>query len=495
MFKHRKKKEVFGFLLLLLIVTIIAFNTTSCKSNDNNISDNEEAYNPAKPVVVSNFTPAEGGAYQKMVIAGDNFGTDTSLVKVTIGGLKATLINVKGNCLYCVVPSKAFSGKIEVSVGDSTNVQTDTASTRFTYDRSMVVGTLCGYRNQNDDQGWQDGSFATCCGFRDDGILKFDPLHKDHLYVCYDGGDIQMLDLTKRWLSTPMSASLFGNRRLRSIDFTLDGKYMLVAVDADEGTGTTPSVFLVTRNADGTFNNESSVQVIAAYKQCNGASIHPINGELYFNSYERGQVFRLDMNNYFETIANGGVWRPNYADGNYTQLFTIQDTGWEFKIFIHPSGKYAYIVVLNRDYILRTDYNEATKCFAPPYIVAGQIGQEDWADGVGTSARMHRPYQGVFVKNPDYVAEGKDDAYDFYFTDNKNFCVRCLTPDGMIKTYAGRGTASSVGDNNQWGTDDGALRTQARFRDVTGIAYDDVNNVFYILDTVGHTIRTISMEK
>ncbi|MPN63602.1 hypothetical protein SDC9_211366 [bioreactor metagenome] len=34
----------------------------------------------------------------------------------------------------------------------------------------------------------------------------------------------------------------------------------------------------------------------------------------------------------------------------------------------------------------------------------------------------------------------------------------------------------------------------ARFRDPTGIAYDEETNIFYILDTVGRKIRTISME-
>lgn len=34
----------------------------------------------------------------------------------------------------------------------------------------MVVGTLCGYRNNNDDQGWKDGPFETCAGFRNDGF-------------------------------------------------------------------------------------------------------------------------------------------------------------------------------------------------------------------------------------------------------------------------------------------------------------------------------------
>ena len=55
----------------------------------------------------------------------------------------------------------------------------------------------------------------------------------------------------------------------------------------------------VKRNADGTFDDRSDIQLIAAYKQCNGATIHPINGELYFNSNEKGQVFRLDLVDYF----------------------------------------------------------------------------------------------------------------------------------------------------------------------------------------------------
>jgi hypothetical protein len=321
-------------------------------------------------------------------------------------------------------------------------------------------------------------------------------LHKDHLYVSYDGADIQMLDLTNRVLSTPISRSLFGNKRLRSLDFTRDGQYMIVATDYDgSGTGTSPSAYIVKRNVDGTFTNESNTQVLAAYKQCNGAFIHPINGELYFNSYERGQVFRLDMDKYFETIASGGQWKPNYDDGNYTELFTIQDTSWEFQIDIHPSGKYAYIVVLNQNYILRTDYNETEKRFAPPYVVAGQARSSDWIDGVGTSARLNRPYEGVFVKNPEYVAAGRDDQYDFYFCDNQNHCVRILTPEGIVKTYAGRGSTTAVTDNNVWGTEDGDLRQVARFRDPTGLTYDEESKTFYILDTVGRKIRTISMEK
>jgi len=487
--RRHNKYHLYG-----VVLALIALCFTGCKSDDN--SSGEAAFDPSKPVTVSDFVPKEGGVGQRLVVYGDNFGVDPSLVKVMIGGKQATVISVKGSALYCFVPSHAYSGEIQVSVGKDENIQIGTAPEKFSYEKKMVVGTLCGFRNSRDDQGWKDGTFETCTGFRNDGFIKFDPLHKDHLYISYDGADIQMIDLTNRVVSTPISRSTFGNKRLRSLDFTLNGQYMIVATDYDgSGTGSSPSAYIVKRNADGTFTNSSSVQVLAAYKQCNGASIHPVNGELYFNSYERGQVFRLDMNKYFDTVLNGGQWKPNLDDGNYTELYTIQDTGWEFQIDIHPSGKYAYIVVLNQNYILRTDYNEAEKRFAPPYVVAGQARSSGWVDGVGAGARLNRPYQGVFVKNPDYAAAGKDDQYDFYFCDCLNFCVRRLTPEGIVSTYAGRGSSSAVTDNNVWGTDNGDLRQVARFRDVTGLAYDEDNKIFYILDTVGRTIRTISMEK
>ena len=34
-------------------------------------------------------------------------------------------------------------------------------------------------------------------------------------------------------------------------------------------------------------------------------------------------------------------------------ITTIQDNEWEFNIVIHPSGDYAYLVVINRHYIMR----------------------------------------------------------------------------------------------------------------------------------------------
>ena len=484
------------------LLALFAICTYGCKDDDNT---NAEAFDPSKPVVISDFTPKTGGAYQKLLIYGDNFGTDPSKVNVTIGGKKAVVINVESKNVYCFVPSGAFSGEIKIAVGENENIVTTTASEKFVYQKKMVVGTLCGFRNGRDDQGWKDGPFdgpdnIRASGFSEDGRLKFDPQNPNHLYICYDHHkEIQLIDLEKRVVSTvKMNLGLVGNDRIRSIDFTIKGKYsekgeyMIIAADDDKGTET-PNVFIAKRNANGTFDN-STAQTLASYKQCNGATVHPINGELYFNSYQFGQVFRLNLDDYFETIQNGKYWEPAVERNKacFKQLFTIADPSWEFQIFIHPTGKYAYFGVINNHYFMRSDYNAATKEFVTPYTVAGGYKVWGYKDDVGTEARMDRPSQGVFVYNKEYA--GQEDEYDFYFVDKMNFCVRKLTPDGIVSTYAGRGASSALGDNNQWGTDDGDLREVARFRDVCGLAYDAVKNIFYIHDQVGHTIRTISME-
>ena len=88
-------------------------------------------YDPSLPVAITGFTPDSGAVKTQMVIEGENFGTDTSLVKVFIGGKKAVLISAKSNFIYCMVPAKVMKEHVSVTVGD----QTATASEKFHYNR------------------------------------------------------------------------------------------------------------------------------------------------------------------------------------------------------------------------------------------------------------------------------------------------------------------------------------------------------------------------
>ena len=469
--------------------------------------------------------------------------------------------------------------------GNGSQAQTTRADQRFEYERKMVVGKLCGkYYDKESDAVWTDGSFQDCSGFKNDGVMQFSPYNHDQLFVVYDqephfgtvAHGIQLIDLKEQTVKTILPLSKFSNQRLRTIDFAVDpfmykedGTYdyveiqdtdsngdplfdgagnpvmkksgyapdgwidtatpdqkkwrehLIISADNDNAQYRANSVYIVDRDPDGEFSSKSVVRQLANYRQCNGASLHPINGELYFTSFTQGEVLRLDMQKYWNTIlpdtlgGEGRAWSSFVNDnlteintgstsgtGAFEKLFTIQDTNWEFQIDIHPSGKYAYIVVINRNYILRTDYNETTKRFSAPYRIAGDMSKEGFTDGVGLTALLRRPYQGTFVKNEQYEREGRDDIYDFYFCDSRNDAIRLLTPEGIVKTYAG-GSAATHSDGYTYGNENGELRDFARFHRPTGLVNDvhrdaitgENTLIFYILDTSNYAIRTITMEE
>ena len=471
-------------LIFLMLSLMFAFCFGSCKDNDPNV-ETDPPYDPSKPVVVSGFSPETGGVGQRLLIYGSNFGNDTSLVRVFIGGKEATVVSVGKEALYCIVPSRAFKGDIEVRVGTGSSPIVVQAVDSFKYERKMVVSTVCGYKTDRDDQGWRDGPFdgpddVRTTGFRYPSFMKFDPHNKKHLYVTYDDGPIQIINFEDS-TTYRREKSMGAWSRLRSVEFTLDGNYMIVS--NDQGGSNDVSTSIMERTSDRLgFGNP---QVLTRSKQCNGASIHPVNGEMYFNSYEKGEFrrYEIDSSQYF-----GG----RLSVSEHDMLFLVQDNGWEFNIQIHPTGNYAYIVVINQHYILRTNYNWALKRFTTPFVVCGRSKSSGYLEGVGDNVRLAKPYQGIFVKNPKYTAAGEDDEYDFYFTQRDNHCISILTPNGSVSTYAGRGSSSLNG--NPYGMVEGDLRQEARFDQPTGLAYNEEENAFYVNDLQNRRLRKISME-
>ena len=476
--KHLTLSSFNGRLHLHWIFFAILLGLWSCKSEDKN-SDTASPFDPSQPIVVSDFQPKTGGMGQRLVLYGKNFGNDPSIVQVLIGGRPAKVINALGESIYCIVPEKAYEGDIEVKIGDEQLPVIGKASEKFVYERKMVVSTVIGYRNSRGDEPWKDGKFKDpdqnkmASGFWEPSHMKFDPKNPKHLWVTFDNNNGLYLLNFEDSTVTKVRANF---NRPRSVDFTKDGDHMIIAEDrGGENDGATT---LLSRA-----NNFLDAEILTRYRQCNGATVHPVNGEMYFNSYEKGQFFRFDLNTYFS---------EGLGQKDYETLFFVHDPQWEYKIFIHPTGNYAYIVVINQHYILRIDYNWEKKQFNQPYLVCGQLRSAGYNDGIGTTVRLNQPYQGVFVKNPSYTAAGKQDEYDFYFTDQLNHAIRTLTPEGIVSTFAGRGSASL--NPNPWGYVDGDLRLEARFDRPSGIAYNESEKAFYIGDQANRRFRKIALE-
>ncbi|MFY8034173.1 MAG: hypothetical protein ACOVMN_06610, partial [Flexibacteraceae bacterium] len=98
---------------------------------------------------------------------------------------------------------------------------------------------------------------------------------------------------------------------------------------------------------------------------------------------------------------------------------------------------------------------------------SGTLG---FANGVGTEASFNGP-SGVAV----------DGVGNVYVGDRENHCIRKISPDGEVTTFAGSGTR---------GFADGAA-TSAQFNNPTGVAFDGAGNL-YVTDESNSRIRKIS---
>lgn len=442
-------------ILLMLIVLCVS----SCK--DDNSEGDVQPFDPAKPVVISSFTPESGGLGSRLVIYGDNFGNDFSKVTVVIGGKSAKVVGVKGNTLHCIVPPGAYDGDIVINIHNANGevIAHVESNSPFNYERQLLVSTFLGeYVEKESDAVTKDGPFGDCGSFFNMRWLSFNPKNPNHLYVACQTKGTRLIDFENKYVST-FTTNI---DNVSSVNFTLNGDMIATRDHASDA-----SIGLFMFSHDSNYASRSDVSLGRGVK---ATAIHPVNGEIYFTRFRAGDLQRYDL----ETKVLETVYQNPYA-------------GVHFMLMIHPSGNYGYLVQSERHYIMRTDYDWEKKKFMPPYLVCGSAGNSGYSDGVGSSVRMNWPMQGTFVKNIDY--EEQDDEYDFFFADKENHAIRRLTPVGRVETFAGRG------NNGTWGYNDGQLRTEARFNKPESIVYDEVRKCFYIGDTGNRLIRKIGYEE
>lgn len=480
MMNGRTMKHGSMTLLWKMLFTLFIICFGSCK-DDKDVTSSP--YDPNQPVEVTKFTPEEGGARTRMIIYGSNFGTDIGIISIRIGGKSAAIVSAKGNSIYCITPEHCYEGTIEVKVGEQVIV----IPTRYKYRPQMVVTTLCGTVDEDGNgKDTPDASFADCGKIDNPTWFSFDPENRNILYLSQDNGaaankkPLRVLDLAKEHIST-MAISSYGIERLHTISWT---KNKDMVISTSKGGATSTSNIILKRKEDGSLD---VAQKLTKGPGCYSSMIDPRSGEIVYYQKAKCFVYKYDF------IKNGyenNVVPPATNSDDY--LFALPETDTDISFVPHPDGKYVYIIMHQKHYILRSNYDDNNR-LVTPYIVCGKSGDANYQDLAGTRARLNTPGQGVFVFNKDYESQGKEDCYDFYFTDSKNHCIRVLTPEGVVSTFAGRGSAGV----NVWkyGYINGAVRETARFNTPVALAYDKDTETFYVGDVANHRIRKIAMEE
>lgn len=468
-------KCVHGYRLWSVMLLALALCFTACKDDEED--EAQKPFDPSKPLVITGFTPEALGGGNDFVIHGDNFGIDKSRVKVTLGGKDAVVIGVNNQRIYCLMPMAAYDGDVQVSIVDENNevLAATEAEQKFEYQKQWIVSTFIGkFYEVSTDFEEKEGPFYDCGGIKDALWFSWDPKSNyDVLYMTADGAQVRVFDFAydNGEGNEPGYVSYFAGDtfdRVSMITWTADENCDMI-LSHNHAKDTSIGNYLFTR-ASG-FGQRSELGIAA--RGVNGTMVHPETGYLYYTRYRGGDMVRC-----------------NIYTGETVQEFGFPASPEAYRLVLHPSGKYAYVLgAEKRHLIMRTDYNATTKKFGSPYTVAGLMGSSGYADGMGTFARLNAPNQGVFVRNEAYVGTRPDgDEYDFYFVDEKNHCIRILTPDGKVDTFAGRANGKTSGYAN------GEARQEALFNRPRAITYDEKRKCFYVGEVGNKVIRKIALE-
>lgn len=419
-----------------LQIALLLLAAAACNKDKGFVHDNNA------PVVVDKFTPEKGASGTEVLIYGTNFSTDTTGVTVTVNGKKALITGIISDHILVVIPEKAGSGKVVVTI----NGKTGEAPTDFQYESSYKVTTLAG----NGAAGFSDGkgnnvafNFGKRCGLDVDAAGNVYVADADNLRVRKIAPDGTVTTLAGSGTSGYVEGKGAEAQFYLPFDIATDNAGNVFVTD--------PSAWTIRKiTPDGTTS-------LIVWGEAWGMGIDKRNGIMYYaNNGNPGSIFRVTPEGAADEIIKG-LNRP--AD------VAVDDKG---NLFVTENG------------------TSVIKKFAAdtwaPTIIAGAENQTGLVNGTGTAARFENPWSITLdAANNIYVAgNGTSDGS----TVNSNQCIRFITANTWnVTTYIGGSTA---------GFADGA-GAAALFNAPTGVAVDK-SGVVYVLDRNNNRIRKVVAE-
>ncbi len=125
----------------LLYLSVLLFAALFFACNDNESGITKEEYDPSKPVKLLSFFPDSGRIREKVILEGENFGSDPKNIKVYFNKKQAAVIGSSGKRMYVVVPRLTDEvSTISVVVGKDSVIYDQ----EFKYKITISVTTVAG---------------------------------------------------------------------------------------------------------------------------------------------------------------------------------------------------------------------------------------------------------------------------------------------------------------------------------------------------------------
>jgi sugar lactone lactonase YvrE len=186
------------------------------------------------------------------------------------------------------------------------------------------------------------------------------------------------------------------------------------------------------------------------------------NGNLFIMDTGNRRVRKVTLDLYITTVAGNGTSGYSGDGGLATSAQFSDPTGVAVdtagNLFIADTGNNRVRKITSRGVISTAAGND----------ISGYSGD----GGLATYAKLNRPASVV-----------ADIAGNVFIADTNNYCIRKVTPDGIVSTVAGNGTYGFSGD--------GGPAVYAQFSSPAGVAVDAAGNLF-IADSRTARIRKVT---
>lgn len=347
---------------------------------------------PACPSVVS-ISPTSAYAYEKLTINGRNFNVSPKANIVKINGMQVSpdsILSGSADQLVVKVPKKCGTGPVTVDVDNE--LTNDGEPPVFTYLSRLTVSDIGGLGN------------------------KPPP--------CINGGNTNSLVN----YNTPIGIVADNNG---NVFFSDAGAHCIFRLNAADNY-LNPCVFAGQPENPGNYNGFGT-----------------------FAAFNAPMQMYIDENNSIYVAENGDTIRTISPSGSVSKLKSVgNNLGPATGVALQKgNSNIVYAILGDSHVIVKINKQGATVTNS---LFAGVKGSSGHADGPGTSALFKHP-SGIVVDNAGNVFVSEEGNY-----------IRKITPAGVVSTFAGNGLAFFADGQG----------TQASFNDPRGMCIDDNNNIY-----------------
>ena len=456
----KKRKSV---LRNILFIPLCVWGIMSCNNDTDDKRKSGIEHDPSKPIVVTSFFPDSGRIRERVILDGENFGTDPSKIRVYFNRKRAAVVGSTGNRMYAIVPrTPGDTCQVSVAVGNDSVVY----DKDFRYKITVSVSTICGNGTRINRPGELSQALI--------GPFQMDVDGNGNIFVGtergFEGGgnttDVGFVRINE----TENVMELISNMGTISGD-SYGPRFE--GINADKKTGMLYTT--VRQSVISYVTIDPSEGWIPRYKTFNWVP-NPDHPEFSRPSTTGNYMGYNQFDGYMYTrFSNGHIVRIDPKTGEGMVIYISSQTGTSIGIDFDPKHpEMCYIAGYNSGGvghgIYRINVNNPDNTWERLNVPTG-AGHRD---GPIAQAMFNAPYGLRF--DSDGIA---------YISDLQNNCIRKYDPEtGMVETVLGiPGTA---------GFKDGG-REDALFNQPSAVGIDVDGNV-YIADRANGRIRKLAIE-